>query len=256
MTAVDADQDVTAISWTGGKDCNLALLYAHRDPALDVRYLLCFRPAGASFAAHPISFQRAQADSLGLELLFVDFPKDTVDYKEAYVEGIRKIKDGHGVRVIVTGDMDLVGTMERNWMEECCERAGVRCRLPLWRMDRAACLDALLAEGFDVVFTCVKSPFFDGTWIMRRLDRDALAELRAIADRGARGAGSRDGKPLDLAGERGEYHTMCVDGPLYARRVAVDARREPHREDVQGSTRWEGNIHNAETVWTISLKDG
>ena len=255
MTAVDADQDVTAISWTGGKDCNLALLYAHRDPALDVRYLLCFRPAGASFAAHPISFQRAQADSLGLELLFVDFPKDTVDYKEAYVEGIRKIKDGHGVRVIVTGDMDLVGTMERNWMEECCERAGVRCRLPLWRMDRAACLDALLAEGFDVVFTCVKSPFFDGTWIMRRLDRDALAELRAIADRGAR-AGSRDGKPLDLAGERGEYHTMCVDGPLYARRVAVDARREPHREDVQGSTRWEGNIHNAETVWTISLKDG
>ena len=29
-------------------------------------------------------------------------------------------------------------------------------------------------------------------------------------------------KPLDLGGERGEYHTMVLDGPLYARPVHVE----------------------------------
>ena len=32
-----------------------------------------------------------------------------------------------------------------------------------------------------------------------------------------------EGPALDLGGERGEYHTMCVDGPLYSHAIAVSA---------------------------------
>eukprot|EP00957_Ditylum_brightwellii_P049139 3728359-Ditylum_brightwellii.AAC.1 len=66
----------------------------------------------------------AQAKSLGLELLFVNIPADTTDYMKAYIDGIRKVKDKYGIKVICTGDMDLVGTMERNWIERCCEQVG------------------------------------------------------------------------------------------------------------------------------------
>ena len=253
-----AKAEITAISWTGGKDCNLALLYAKRNPQLDVQYLITFLPEGKPFRAHPIPFMEAQAKSLGLELLFVDIPANTTDYMKAYVDGIRKVKEDHGIRVICTGDMDLVGTMERNWIERCCEQVGdgMKAYLPLWQKDREECLHAMLEEGFEIIFSCVKSPFFDGSWIGRTLDLSILQEMKDIIAKGlTQDQIERGIKPLDLCGERGEYHTMCVGGPLYRYRVDVALNDEPIREDVKNGTNWKGNIHNAESVWMISLKD-
>ena len=252
----EAMKEITAISWTGGKDCNLALLYAKRNPSLDVRYLICFRPEGNKFKAHPIPFMQKQASSIGLKLLFVDIPKDTTDYMKAYVKGIRKIRDKNGIKVIATGDMDLVGTMERNWIERCCEQAGddgngsMRAYLPLWQMDRTECIDTLSKEGFEIIYTCVKSPFFDASWINRVLNEKAMDEMKVIADEGIKQGLE---KPLDLGGERGEYHTMCINGPFYNHRVSMNIDSQPHREDKK--TNWVGNIHNADIIWTISLKD-
>ena len=98
-----------------------------------------------------------------------------------------------------------MGTMERNWIERCCEEAGggMTCHLPLWKVDRLECLRALLREGFEVVFTCVKSPFFDGSWINRVLDEEAVREMQDIADRGLRDGMS---KPLDVGGVPHHVH--------------------------------------------------
>jgi len=248
--------DIAAISWTGGKDCNLALLYAKRDPKLDVRYLVTFCPEGGSFRAHPIKLMEAQAESLGMHLIFITIPKDTTDYMEAYVDGLRRIKEDYGIKVICTGDMDLVGTMDRNWIERCCEKIdGLRVYLPLWRKDRRECLANLLREGFEIIFSCVKSPFFDGSWINRKLDKSALADMEDILKRGLTDKQKKMGvKPLDLCGERGEYHTMCLDGPIYQNRVVVNVESEPLKEELKYATNWKGNIHNAESIWMISLR--
>ena len=37
-------------------------------------------------------------------------------------------------------------------------------------------------------------------------------------------------KPLDLGGERGEYHTMVLDGPLYARPVHARVARSSSKD--------------------------
>lgn len=249
--------DITAISWTGGKDCNLALLHSKRDPALDVRYLIVFRPEDKPFKSHPLPMMEAQADSLGLELLHVVIPANTTDYMQAYVDGMRKLRDEYGIKVIATGDMDLVGTMERNWIERCCEQAGgMRAYLPLWMKDREECMNSMLDEGFEIIFSCVKSPFFDGSWINRRLDGDVLQEMKEMVSRGLTEEQIEKGiKPLDLCGERGEYHTMVVNSPFHKERVVVDLNSDPIREDIHNGTHWKGNIHNADSIWTLSLKD-
>ena len=54
---INASAAVTAISWTGGKDCNLALLRSWRDGNFDVRYLLVFRLCTKPFQAH-VSLER------------------------------------------------------------------------------------------------------------------------------------------------------------------------------------------------------
>ena len=230
---VSPDAERCVVSWTGGKDCNLALLAAWREASLNVIGLVVFRPEAAVFRAHPLPLMEAQAAALRLPLHHIVIPRDAPSYKEAYCAGIRGLRDAHGVRVIATGDMDLVGTMQRNWIEECGEECGVRAFLPLWMADRAALLRQLRDEGFEVIFSCVKSPWFDRSWVTRTMDAGTLAELMAMAEQAAGGGeggggAAAEGQPkaLDLGGERGEYHTMCLDGPLYAQRVRL-AKAEP-----------------------------
>ena len=127
---MDAEAIPTAVSWTGGKDCNLTLLHAARNPRLRVVCLVVFRPKDAKFQAHPIPFMEAQAAALGLPLVHVEITAEP-SYKDSYVAGMRGLTDTHGVKVIATGDMDLVGTMKRNWIEECGEECGIEAYLPL-----------------------------------------------------------------------------------------------------------------------------
>mmetsp|Transcript_43031 Transcript_43031/g.133775 ORF Transcript_43031/g.133775 Transcript_43031/m.133775 type:complete len:255 (-) Transcript_43031:140-904(-) len=243
--ALSSDARLTAISWTGGKDCNLALLDAWRNPALHVTSLVVFRPQDAVFRAHPLKLAEAQAECLGLQLLHVIIPSDAPNYKAAYVSGMRQLRAEHGIEVIATGDTDLVGSMARNWIEECGEEAGIEAYLPLWQAERGVCLRRLLAEGFVVVFSCVKSPWFDSRWVGRRLDAAALQamEVMAAAPPPADGV-----KPLDLGGERGEYHTMALAGPLYRRPVPLEAG-EPlelvGQPGQKAGERW----------WTIGMVD-
>lgn len=105
---------------------------------------------------------------------------------KACVDGIRKAKDKKGIKVICTGDMDLVGTMERNWIERFCEQVGngMIAYLPLWNKNHEESLNEMLEAGFEMVFSCVKSPFFDGSWINRKLDAKALKEMKDIIDEG------------------------------------------------------------------------
>jgi diphthamide synthase (EF-2-diphthine--ammonia ligase) len=53
-------------------------------------------------------------------------------------------------------------------------------------------------------------------------------------------------------GRWGEYHTMCVDGPLYKYRVEMKVHSEPLKQEIQ-QTEWKGNIHNSNCIWFISL---
>ena len=214
--AVQKDASNTAVSWTGGKDCNLALLKAWRNPALRVTCLVVFCPEEARFRAHPLQVMELQAKSLSLPLRCIKFPKGCTDFKKAYIDGIRSLKIENGINVIATGDMDLVGTMKRNWIEECAECVSVRAYLPLWKADRGTVLRELIEEGFYVLFSCVKTPYFDASWIGRVLDKRTVSDLRELGRMEYRNV-----KPLDIGGENGEYHTMCLDGPLYQSKIRV-----------------------------------
>ena len=73
---INASAAVTAISWTGGKDCNLALLRSWRDGNFDVRYLLVFRLCTKPFQAH-VSLERIilmiQCGYQGFLTIIIDF---------------------------------------------------------------------------------------------------------------------------------------------------------------------------------------
>lgn len=193
-----------AISWTGGKDCHLALQRAI-ESGLHVKCCVMFYNSALKMEAHRQEWQRKQCAALQIPIHDGILEVENDNYQEAYAAAIRKLREIYDIDYIVTGDIDYVFDSTTNFMQQVCAEhvPEIRVLLPLWQQDRRQLLEEMLSKNFDIRFACVKTPYFDDTWIGRRLDQQAIAEMQ-----------TKDG--LDICGENGEYHTMVVDGPMYS----------------------------------------
>jgi uncharacterized protein (TIGR00290 family) len=191
------------VLWTGGKDCNLARHEAHA-VGFEIAGLLTFGPEQPSFRAHPLEVMRAQAEALGLrhELAIVREP-----YEAGYREAILQACAAARASTLVTGDIDAVAG-QPNWVRQCCEGSGIDVATPLWGWPRKALLAQLIELGFEAIVSCVRPPL-DSAWLGRRLDADALVDLTRLHEQAG----------VDESGEQGEYHTLVLDGPGFARRL-------------------------------------
>lgn len=203
-----------AISWSGGKDCCLAM---HRAAAsgLDVRYLLAmFDESGERTRSHaiPREVMRAQAEALGLALLAPS--ANWAEYEDVFVGALAELRQA-GVSDVVFGDIDL--QPHREWEEKVCAAAGLRPHLPLWLEDRRALAEEVLTLGYRALVVCTDDRWLDASFCGRPYDRAYIAGLPA---------------EVDVCGENGEFHTFVLDGPSFRRPVdatvsAVESRAIP-----------------------------
>ncbi|OQR94038.1 PP-loop superfamily ATP-utilizing enzyme [Achlya hypogyna] len=195
---------MAAVSWTGGKDCALALHEATAH-GLEVRLLVTFAPENPSFRAHPIPLMKAQAAAIGLPHMFLTIRPPA--YDESYEAALRQLQEEYGITYLVTGDIDFIGASTTNYMNERCAAVGMDIFTPLWQRPRESLIQRLLECRFHIIFSCVKEASFPDSkaWLGRTIDATALADLRALhASRG-----------VDVCGENGEYHTMVLGAPYF-----------------------------------------
>lgn len=258
------------VSWTGGKDCNLALLQAWRDPSLHVTCLVVFKPENKiDFDAHPLRLMQAQSESLGLPLRIMTL-HSSESYRHGYINAFKTLRDEHQITVICTGDMDLVGNSTTNWMEECAEMVHgspkIRISIPLWKASRKECLQKLLNERFDVIFSCIKSPWFDESWCGKKIDLATFHNMEAMSKTCDTGTlkiqhdwHSRDPRRnlLDLGGENGEYHTMVLDGPMYKYGIEIVHLSKPKANITEPAKKGEEQdrwwTYDGQTIWSLGL---
>lgn len=196
-------EPTTAVLWTGGKDCALAL---HRVRP-SVRELVTFVPPHADFKAHDLRLIAAQARTIGLphRSLLVEAP-----YDRGYEVALTQLRES-GIERVVTGDIAEV-ERQPNFISLRAARVGIEVALPLWGVDRGAHMQELVSLGFEIVFTYVNEPWLGPSWAGRRLDATALSELCALSRQNG----------LDMAGENGEFHTMVLSGPAWQGSLRVD----------------------------------
>jgi len=110
---------------------------------------------------------------------------------------------------MVFGDIYL--QEHKDWIERVCGELGITPLLPLWGMASERVLSDFIEAGFEAVIISAKADIFDEKWLGQRIDHSSLFGLKKLEEE----------KGLDVCGEKGEYHTLVVDGPLFRKRIQV-----------------------------------
>jgi uncharacterized protein (TIGR00290 family) len=72
-------------------------------------------------------------------------------------------------------------------------------------------LKELLVTGFEVIITAVAAEGLDQSWLGRRLDEKAIADLEKLSDKHG----------VHMGGEGGEYESFVLDGPIFRKRIRI-----------------------------------
>ncbi|CAM3389638.1 diphthine--ammonia ligase [Deinococcus saxicola] len=189
-------------SWSGGKDSALAFHRAKRAGGVSVAVVNMLDEAEQRSRSHGLRPEviQAQASALGVPLRTARAAWAT------YESGFTALLAGaaaDGATAAVFGDIDL--DAHREWEEKVCAAAGLRVRLPLWLEPRRTLVDELLGLGFRALIVAVKEDALPARLLGRTLDAELVAEIEGLG--------------ADACGENGEYHTVLVDGPDFARPI-------------------------------------
>ena len=195
-----------AALWSGGKESCLA---CHKALAggFDVAFIVTFLWETPS-VCHPLSLMPLQSKALGIPHVEA---KVKEPYFEKYREAISRFIKEDGIEGIVTGDISFIDSFHGNWIDDVCRGLSVKVIKPLWGLDRYQILNEVISQGFKAVFTCVRQPWFDEKWLGRELNEALMKELKELKDKYG----------IDLCGEKGEYHTMIVDAPIFKEVIQI-----------------------------------
>lgn len=195
------------VSWSSGKD-SAWMLHVLRSRQSPVGGLLTSVNEEADrVAMHGVrtSLLRAQAAAAGLPLTTIPLPHPCSNevYEERMARCVRDAVED-GFTHVAFGDLFLEDV--RRYREDRLAGSGLQPIFPLWGLDTARLAREMLDQGLEARITCVDTRVLSQDFAGRRYDSELLAELPP---------------GIDPCGERGEFHTCVVDGPMFANRIDV-----------------------------------
>jgi len=109
-----------------------------------------------------------------------------------------------GVTHVIFGDLFLEDV--RSYREQKLGGTGITPLFPLWRRPTEALAREMIAAGVETYLVCVDLKQLPKSFAGRRFDAALLADLPA---------------GVDPCGEKGEFHSCVVAGPMFSRRIEV-----------------------------------
>jgi len=205
-------------SWSGGKDSCFAVYKAMQEGMKVTGLMNCVSRENGRVSFHGVDVRliQAQASLLGVKLL----QKETTaeHYAEEFKEGVRSLADGNIMDGMVFGDIYLDEHLA--WVEGVCRDIGIQAIEPLWGRNTSELIRQFVNAGFRSVIIAGKADCIDREWIGREIDADFLEYIFARPH-------------VDPCGERGEYHTLVVGGPLFNGSIEITGSAVVERNDYR-----------------------
>ncbi len=160
---------------------------------------------------------QAEAMELPLEMVEVSGVKEG-EVEEA-AEALAKLKAEYGFEGLACGAIQ--SNYQKLRVERICGKLNLAFYAPLWGQPPESLLEETLKLRFDVVFTAVAALGLDERWLGRRLDMEAVEELKELSRRFG----------INLALEGGEAETFVREACFYRRRVELEDLEKVWRGD-------------------------
>lgn len=193
-------------SWSGGKDSCLAC-YRAMQQGYDVKLLLNFISRESKRGCfHGIEGRllKFQADLVGIPLEQKEVSPDMNKYEEEFKAAVTELR-GRDIGSMVFGDIYLLE--HESWIERVCGDLKINALEPLWNNSPESIIDEFLKVGFKAIIVSCKADVMGKEFLGRYIDKGLIEELK-----------KRDICPC---GEKGEFHTLVVDGPIFRKPIRI-----------------------------------
>lgn len=207
-----------AVSWSSGKDAAWALHVMRAAGHVDVVALLTTMNSHFDrVAMHGVRADvvRAQADAVGVPLVEAPLPWPCPNdaYESAMRDALARLRTEFAVTHVAFGDLFLADV--RAYREERMRDTGIAPLFPVWGIDTRTLAASMLDAGVRAYVTVADPRVVPREIAGREWNAQLLSELAPN---------------IDPCAERGEFHTVAVDGPAFKSPVSV-ARGEVVERD-------------------------
>jgi diphthine-ammonia ligase len=188
-----------AISWSGGKDSCAAL--ARVIDSFDVVAMITmFDESESRSRSHGLRPEvlQAQAARLGLKQFTGRCTWQT--YNDIFSDTLKRACEQTDISAVIFGD--IMFEEHKQWAERQCAQHAVMAVEPLWGLATDLLFDEWVSSGSDALIVTARSQFLDHTWLGRPLRQHLLPDFVRLG--------------VDPCGERGEYHTVVTNTPLFS----------------------------------------
>ena len=203
-------------SWSGGKDSCLAC-YKAMQQGYDIKYLLNFisqEYQRSCFHGIEAKLLKLQAKLIGLPIIQKEVKSQEGQYEKEFKKTVQEIKKDHPVEKIVFGDIYL--DAHKDWVQRICNDLGVSALEPLWGIPSRKVVEEFIDLGFKAIVVSGKSDIFSSEFVGRYIDKNLLKEIEK--------------KDVCPCGEKGEFHTLVIDGPIFKSKIIMNKTRPVLKE--------------------------
>lgn len=191
-------------SWSGGKDCMLAVYRTLQKKEYEVAYLvnMCDND-GEHSRSHGIKKSFIETQAKAMNIAIVQEAADFKGYESSFKAVISELKKD-GVTAGIFGDIYLME--HRTWIERVCQELEIEPIFPLWENDTKLLLKEFIEAGFKSLTVAINTDKLDNTWLGRNMNNSFYDDITALKD-------------IDPCAENGEYHSFVYDGPIFSEPV-------------------------------------
>ena len=192
------------LSYSGGKDCMLALYRKIQEGCIPVALLTTVKKSVEETWTHGLSYDLLEQVSKSLELPIIYAECEASEYEDKFEEKLKVAKE-MGATSVVYGDIDI--QPHKQWGIDRATNAGLNYEFPLWQEDREKLVHEVIDNGFKAIIKKVNLDCMGGDFLGKTLTKELIEKIK---DTGS-----------DACGENGEYHTFVVDGPIFNYKIEV-----------------------------------
>ena len=196
--------------FSGGKD-SLYAVYLAEKQGVTVDHLLTLLPTlpWPSPHAENIEALKILAESMEKQHTIVDFKREN-----AFIEALESLE----VDALIAGDINVEAHLAG--LKDVCNKTGLELLEPIYGRDTSELFSEIFGLGFKALITGVNLKYLGAEWLGFVISEETGAEfLSKIGD-------------VDPLGENGEFHTLVLECPLYAKPFKVKSVEKKAAKDM------------------------